>query len=86
MSAPAVTSPKGPGYRTSRPLNDDSQISQPPLHPSTHLEQIPDMGTTLLDRLNVPVDSSAFGLLKFIIFSSPIFYVLITVYGNLLPH
>jgi hypothetical protein len=25
------------------------------------------MGTTFLDRLNVPVDSSAFGLLKFIL-------------------
>jgi hypothetical protein len=32
-----------------------------------HLEQMPDMGATSLDRLNVSVDSSAFGLRKFIL-------------------
>ena len=39
-----------------------------------HLEQIPDMGATFLDRLNVPVDSSAFGLLKFILLLLSIFF------------
>jgi hypothetical protein len=31
-----------------------------------HLEQMPDTGATSLDRLNVLVDSSALGFLKFI--------------------
>jgi hypothetical protein len=42
------------------------------LHPSWHDEHSPDIGTTLLDRLNVPVESLAFGLLRFMLFS---FYV-----------
>ena len=36
------------------------------MQPSIHLVQIPDIGETLLERLNVPVDSFEFGLLKFI--------------------
>jgi hypothetical protein len=32
-----------------------------------HLEQMPDMGATSFDRLNVPVASSELGLLKFIL-------------------
>jgi len=35
-----------------------------------HLVQIPDIGTTFLDRLNVPVASLAFGLLRFILDTS----------------
>jgi hypothetical protein len=31
-----------------------------------HLEHMPDMGVTFLDRLTVPVASSEFGFLKFI--------------------
>jgi hypothetical protein len=38
--------------------------------PSMHLVQIPDIGTTFLDRLNVPVASLAFGLLRFILDTS----------------
>jgi hypothetical protein len=45
------------------------------LHPSIHREHIPDMGTTSLDRLNVPVDSSAFGLLKFMFFHLQFFAI-----------
>jgi hypothetical protein len=70
LSAPAVISPNGPGYSTSLPLKEASQVSQPPLQPSMHLVQIPDIGTTFLDRLNVPVASLAFGLLRFILDTS----------------
>jgi len=35
-----------------------------------HLVQIPDIGTTFLDRLNVPVASLALGLLRFILDTS----------------
>jgi hypothetical protein len=70
LSAPAVISPKGPGYSTSLPRKEASQVSQPPLQPSMHLVQIPDIGTTFLDRLNVPVASLALGLLRFILDTS----------------
>src|SRR5512133_3427415 len=55
---------------TSRPRNDESHISQPPLQPSRHSTQMPDIGTTLRERLKVSVAVLAFGLLKFIRFSS----------------
>lgn len=40
-------------------------MSQPPLQPSIHRVQIPDIGATF-DRLNVPIASLAFGCLRFI--------------------
>jgi hypothetical protein len=56
------------------------------LHPSTHLEHIPDMGATLLDRLNVAVASSEFGFLKFILpYLSSFLPHTMAVYGNLSP-
>ncbi len=62
--------PKGRGYNTSLPLNDANQTS--PLQPSMHLVQSPDIGTTFLERLNFPVASLAFGLLRFPILFTPL--------------
>ena len=45
---------------------DAINVSQLPLHPSRHIAQIPDDGTTFFERLKVPVASLAFGCLKFI--------------------
>jgi hypothetical protein len=68
-----VISPNGPGYKTSLPLKDESQISQLPLHPSMHRVQMPDIGTTSRERFTVPVASFAFGCRRFIIHSDKIF-------------
>lgn len=58
-------------------------MSQPPLQPSIHRVQIPDIGATFLDRLNVPIASLAFGCLRFI--KSTINLQIISLGGGIRP-
>jgi len=66
LSPPAVTSPKGPGYMSSRPRKVALKTSQFPRQPSTQRVHIPLLGTTSRDRFAVLVASFAFGLCRFI--------------------